>query len=382
MQLASLGSDGDRYSTTQHSLRLSTVLVHWILGCRLCQSPLCTEATGSFDTLMLFLLCSRRAASSTKHSSLFHHVRCLATSSSSSPQPAHVSLDSTTVPPPLSYERPLPIQPHTITPRRRVPPHITKPSYATTGIVPIPMYTHVLLHDKASIARMRAAARLARRALEHVCSHVHVGVTTDELDEACHEYIISQDAYPSPLNYAGFPKSLCTSINEVICHGIPDLRPLEFGDVISLDVSCFYDGVHGDNCATVICGDEFCEGSETDWRGVPMKTEFDSPQEELRVKAARRLVQATQESLLAGIEACRPGGCLSHVGAAIHEVADAYGYDTVRKYRGHGISHDFHCPPFVKVKERSLRPRVCPNAPLNMFLLFCDSTFAIKTSWN
>ena len=326
---------------------------------------------------MLFLLYSQRAvastAASTKHSSLLYHVRCLATSSSSSSssaQPAHVSLDTSTqpaaVPPLVRYERPAPIQPHTITPRRRVPPHIPKPSYATTGIVPIPMYTHVLLHDKDSIARMRAAARLARRALEDVCSRVHVGVTTDELDEACHEYILSQNAYPSPLNYAGFPKSLCTSVNEVICHGIPDVRPLEFGDVISLDVSCFYDGVHGDNCATVICGDESCGegGTERDWRGVPMKTEFDSPQDELRVKAARRLVRATQESLSAGIEACRPGGCLSHVGAAIHEVADAYGYDTVRKYRGHGISQDFHCPPFVKVRGTIASITSCKNPAL------------------
>jgi methionyl aminopeptidase len=231
-----------------------------------------------------------------------------------------------------------------------------KPSYATTGLVPLPMYTHVLIHDTDSIIRMRAAARLARRALDEVCSCVHVGITTDELDEACHEFIVNQHAYPSPLNYAGFPKSLCTSINEVICHGIPDLRPLQFGDVISLDVSCFLEGVHGDNCATVICGDESTTTTESgclaekDWRGVVMKQEFDSPMEELRIKAARRLVQATQESLSAGIDACKPGGCLSHVGAAIHDVADAYGYESVQKYRGHGISTDFHCPPFVKVR--------------------------------
>jgi methionyl aminopeptidase len=201
---------------------------------------------------------------------------------------------------------------------------------------------------------MRAAARLARLALEKVSSCVKVGVTTDALDEVCHEFIVQQNAYPSPLNYAGFPKSLCTSINEVICHGIPDLRPLQFGDVISLDVSCFLQGVHGDNCATVICGDESSRNNECladkDWRGVPMKQEFESPQEELRIKAARRLVQATEESLSAGIDACKPGGCLSHVGAAIHHVADAHGYESVQKYRGHGISTDFHCPPFVKVR--------------------------------
>jgi methionyl aminopeptidase len=216
------------------------------------------------------------------------------------------------------------------------------------------MYTHALRHDAESIARMRTAARLARRALEEVCSFVQVGITTDALDEACHDFIVKQNAYPSPLNYVGFPKSLCTSVNEVICHGIPDLRPLQFGDVISLDVSCFLNGVHGDNCATVICGDESFGNQESfaekDWRGVPVKQDFESPREELRIKAARRLVQATQESLSAGIDACKPGGCLSHVGAAIHEVADAHGYESVQKYRGHGISTDFHCPPFVKVR--------------------------------
>lgn len=265
-----------------------------------------------------------------------------------------VNLDSDpVVPPPISFKHPPPVTKHTLSPRRRVPPHIHKPPYATTGIVPVPLYPDntILLHDEDSIHLMKRAAVLARRALDHVCSLVQVGKTSDELDEACHEYIISQGAYPSPLNYAGFPKSLCTSINEVICHGIPDSRKLEFGDVISLDVSCFLGGVHGDNCATVIVGDCAESGDEVDWRGVPMLQEFDSPQDEAKIKAARRLVQATQESLAAGIDACRPGACLSDIGAAIHDVADAYGYDTVQKYRGHGIAQDFHCPPFVKVRR-------------------------------
>ena len=293
------------------------------------------------------LLCSRKAVAASRRQPLTfsHSTRCLATSSS-------IQDADTVIPPPISFDRPPPVTPHTITPRRRVPPHIKKPPYATTGIVPVPMYPEntILLHDKHSIARMKAAAVLARRALDHVCGLVQVGITTDKLDEEVHNYIISQNAYPSPLNYAGFPKSLCTSINEVICHGIPDTRRLEFGDVISLDVSCYLGGVHGDNCATVIVGDCAETGDETDWRGVPLLQEFDSPQDEARIKAARRLVQATQEGLAAGIDACRPGSCLSHVGAAIHDVAGVYGYDTVQKYRGHGIAQDFHCPPFVKVR--------------------------------
>lgn len=165
----------------------------------------------------------------------------------------------------------------------------------------------------------------------------------------------------------GFPKSVCSSINEVVCHGIPDTRPLELGDVVSFDVSCFIGGVHGDNCATVIVGD-YDDNNENviqnmeddsssspyldkDWRCIRYKTQFGSDAEEERFVTARRLVQAAIESRDEGVKACKPGGCLSDVGAAIHAVADAYGYDTVRHYRGHGISSDFHCAPFVKVRN-------------------------------
>jgi methionyl aminopeptidase len=152
------------------------------------------------------------------------------------------------------------------------------------------------------------------------------------------------------LNYANFPKSLCSSINEVICHGIPDGRPLEFGDVVSFDVSCYLDGVHGDNCATMIVGDkqDADQGGGVDWRGVPYLMEFENKEQEAKFVAARRLVQAARESLYAAIDRCRPGGCMTEVGGAIHDVADAYGYHTVEKYRGHGISNEFHCAPFVK----------------------------------
>jgi methionyl aminopeptidase len=245
-----------------------------------------------------------------------------------------------------------PIKPHPMSPTRFVPDYIEKPNYAYTGRVNTPVFSDILLHSEASIARMRTAAVLARTMLDYACSCVDVGVSTDDIDARVHEAIVARNAYPSPLNYAGFPKSLCTSVNEVICHGIPDARKLEFGDAISLDVSCYVNGVHGDNCATVIVGDyqESVGSAGVDWRGVPMKCDFESREDEEKVLAARRLVQATREALYAGIHACRPGGCLSNVGAAIHDVADAYGYDTVQKYRGHGISHEFHCPPFVKVR--------------------------------
>jgi methionyl aminopeptidase len=208
----------------------------------------------------------------------------------------------------------------------------------------------IVIHDEASIDKMRNAARLARRTLDLACSLAVPGITTDDIDRAVHEAIISENAYPSPLNYAGFPKSLCSSINEIICHGIPDTRPLQFGDVVSFDVSCYLDGVHGDNCATCVVGDqqETNEGAGEDWRGVPYLTKFENEQEEAHFVGARRLVSATLESLMHGIETCKPGSFLSEIGAAIEDVATAYGYSSVRKYRGHGIGHEFHTAPFVK----------------------------------
>ena len=210
--------------------------------------------------------------------------------------------------------------------------------------------------DSESISKMRTAARLARRVLDEACALAAPGVTTDDIDAAVHKAIVGAAAYPSPLNYCRFPKSVCASVNEVICHGIPNVRPLEMGDVVSFDVSCYVNGVHGDNCATVIVGDvnddddtADVDENDKDWRGVPYKQSFDDPEEEARFVANRRLIKATREALYAGIDTCRPGSCLTKVGGAIHAVADQYGYDTVKKYRGHGIGHIFHCAPFVKV---------------------------------
>jgi methionyl aminopeptidase len=202
---------------------------------------------------------------------------------------------------------------------------------------------------------MRKAARIARETLDLACSLAVVGVTTDAIDAAVHDAILSKGAYPSPLNYAGFPKSLCSSINEIICHGIPDLRPLEFGDVVSFDVSCYLYfpddqvGVHGDNCATIIVGDSQ-EHDEigSDWRGVPYRSQFSAGSDRTHFEEARRLVAATHQALFAGIAACKPGNCLSDIGAAIEGVSDREGYSSVRKYRGHGIGSEFHCAPFVR----------------------------------
>jgi methionyl aminopeptidase len=222
-----------------------------------------------------------------------------------------------------------PVQKYPLTPTRNVPSHIPRPPYARTGRVPPSVWLHqIALHTEDPV-ELRNAARLARRVLDLACSSVQPGMTSDEIDAIVHEAILRHGAYPSPLNYEGFPKSVCTSINEVICHGIPDLRPFQYGDVVSLDVSCYLQGVHGDNCATILVGDDE-EGSD------------------LQLAPARRLIQATKESLDAAIATCRPGSCLTSIGAAIQDVADSYGYQSVEKYRGHGIGTEFHCAPFVK----------------------------------
>ena len=173
----------------------------------------------------------------------------------------------------------------------------------------------------------------------------------------------------------GFPKSVCSSINEVVCHGIPDERPLELGDVVSFDVSCYVGGVHGDNCATVIVGDleegyndESHNGDDDgnnvgdrDWFIPPHKTQFSSDEEQERIITARRLVQAALEARDEGVAACKPGSCLTDIGAAIHAVSDAYGYDTVRHYRGHGIFEEFHRAPFVKHFRNNERMELLPG---------------------
>ena len=144
-----------------------------------------------------------------------------------------------------------PVKPHRVSPKLKVTdPNILKPPYADTGKVSDSNAHIILLHGPESVERMSKAARIARRCLDLACSLAKPGITTDEIDVKVHEAILAEGAYPSPLNYSGFPKSMCSSVNEIICHGIPDSRPLQYGDVVSFDVSCYYGGVHGDNCGT------------------------------------------------------------------------------------------------------------------------------------
>ena len=206
------------------------------------------------------------------------------------------------------------IKPYPQTPQRRVPAEIGRPHYVGR---PAPdRYRGSDVQTPDVIERMRVAGRLAAQAMQVAADAIAPGVTTDELDRVAHEFICDNGGYPSTLGYRGYPNSICTSVNEVICHGIPDTRPLEDGDLVKIDVTAFVDGVHGDNCGTFFCG-------EVD-------------------QASRDLTARTQEALNRAIKAVRPGRQVNVIGRVIEAYAKRFGYGVVRDYTGHGVHTAFH----------------------------------------
>ena len=180
----------------------------------------------------------------------------------------------------------------------------------------------VSIKTPEEIKKMRIAGRLAAEVLEMLEPHVKVGVTTEELNRISHEYITQvQQAIPAPLNYNGFPKSICTSVNHVVCHGIPNDKPLKDGDIINIDVTVIKDGWYGDTSKM------FLVGNTPEW--------------------AERLCRVTQECLYKGIEIVRPGTRLGDIGEVIQKYAESQGYSVVREYCGHGIGKVFHEEPQV-----------------------------------
>jgi methionyl aminopeptidase len=202
----------------------------------------------------------------------------------------------------------------TLSPTRRVPANIPRPEYV--GKKMPSRYTGPDEQTPETIEKMRIAGRIAAQALVEVGRAVKPGVTTDELDRVGHEFLCDHGAYPSTLGYRGYPKSLCTSINEVICHGIPDSTVLKDGDIVNVDITGFIDGVHGDTNATFEVG----EVDET----------------------AHLLVERTRESLDRAIKAVRPGRQINVIGRVIEAYAARFGYGVVRLFTGHGISTAFH----------------------------------------
>ncbi len=180
----------------------------------------------------------------------------------------------------------------------------------------------VTIKDSDALEKMRGAGRLAAQVLEMIGEHVVPGVSTEQLDRICHDYILAADAIPAPLNYNGFPRSICTSVNEVVCHGIPSERKiLKSGDIINVDITVIKDGYHGDTSKMFLVGDA--------------------------APHAERLIKITQECLYMGIEMVKPGATLGDIGHVIQRHAEKHYYSVVREYCGHGIGVGFHEEPQV-----------------------------------
>ncbi|GAA0159732.1 metalloprotease [Lithospermum erythrorhizon] len=201
-----------------------------------------------------------------------------------------------------------------------VPDHIPKPPYVETKVLP-EISSEFQMHDAEGVAKMRAAGELAARVLEYAGTLVRPSVTTNEIDKAVHQMIIDAGAYPSPLGYGGFPKSVCTSVNECMCHGIPDSRQLQDGDIINIDVTVYLNGYHGDTSKTFFCGD--VSG------------------------AMQRLVKVTEECLYKGIDVCRDGALFRKIGKRISEHAEKFGFGVVDRFVGHGVGTIFHSEPLI-----------------------------------
>lgn len=213
------------------------------------------------------------------------------------------------------------VRPGVQSPPREVPAHIPRPDYALDAAGRPRNVDEPMVRSPEVIEAMRVAGRAAAEVLAEAGAAVGPGITTDEIDEIVHQACIRRDAYPSPLGYHGYPKSVCTSVNEVICHGIPDNRPLAAGEIVNLDVTLYMSGVHGDTNATFAVG------------------EIDDQ--------SQKLVSVTRRCLELGMEAVRPGRPVSDIGRAIQSYAEQNGYGVVRAFVGHGIGRGFHTPPSI-----------------------------------
>ncbi|MDQ6755106.1 MAG: type I methionyl aminopeptidase [Actinomycetota bacterium] len=202
----------------------------------------------------------------------------------------------------------------TVSPQLPVPASIPRPEYV--GKAGPAKFTGSEVKSPETIEKIRLASRIAAQAIVEVGNHIEPGVTTDQLDRVGHEFLLDHHAYPSTLGYRGFPKSLCSSLNEVICHGIPDSSVLQDGDIINIDITAYKDAVHGDTNFTFLVGDVDEE--------------------------SRLLVERTRESLARAIRAVAPGREINVIGRAIESYARRFGYGVVRDFTGHGVGEAFH----------------------------------------
>ena len=206
------------------------------------------------------------------------------------------------------------LTPGVVSPLRKVAANIVRPHYVGK---PAPdKFTGSDIKTPEQIEKIRAAGRIAAGAIALVGEHCKPGVTTDELDRIGHDFVVSQGAYPSALQYRGFPKAICTSVNEVVCHGIPDNTVLQEGDIINIDITAFKDGYHGDSNQTFLVGEVSQE--------------------------VRDLVDRTRESLMRAIAVVAPGRQINIIGRTIESYAKRFGYGVIRDFTGHGIGEAFH----------------------------------------
>ena len=207
------------------------------------------------------------------------------------------------------------LKPGKPTPVRKVPDHIERPEYVWKDTVQEAM-GEPFVQSPETIEAMREASKIAANALKEAGAVVAPGVTTDEVDRVAHEYMCDHGAYPSTLGYLGFTKSTCVSLNEIICHGIPDSTVIQEGDIVNIDVTAYKNGVHGDTNATFLAGDVSEEH--------------------------RLLVERTKEAMMRGIKVAKPGREINVIGRVIESYANRFGYNVVRDFTGHGVGPTFH----------------------------------------
>ena len=212
---------------------------------------------------------------------------------------------------------------YAVRPHLPVPQHIKKPFYYETkgkGEFSSTFKGDIQIHSSPSIEKMRQASKIAAAALQQALDSAKPGVTTDEIDQIVHNFIISQGAYPSGVYFMGFPKSLCTSVNEVVCHGIPNTRPLQEGDIINLDVTAYFEGYYGDTSDMALIGENHSA-------------------------EVLRLIDCTRAAVWKAVSACTAGTKIRKIGEIIEEYVSGFGFTTCKEFLGHGIGDNLHMPP-------------------------------------
>lgn len=247
-----------------------------------------------------------------------------------------------------------------LTPRRPVKSSVVKPDYADDGEPRLEQRSRssqIPICSPETIEKVRHVSRLAREVTDIAGRAIRPGITTDEIDAIVHNACMDRNAYPSPLNYYWFPKSVCTSVNEVICHGIPDKRKLEDGDIVNIDVTLYKDGVHSDMNHTYYVGDK-------------ARHDLDNV----------RLVEGTRKALDAAIALVKPGALVRNFGNEIERVAKEHGLSVVRTYTGHGVGELFHCAPNVPHYAHNKAPGICrPGMIFTIEPMLCLGSYRDKT---